>query len=224
MSARRLLLLIPALSALLLGACGGGSASTDRTRLIDDLSKQLNRGALHRYHADYLLADGVHGTISQQVKPQRTAFSYPGGRLVVSTGDQTSCITVVRPARCQLRPTPDQAAALVSYTELIKHGLISGPVVVELLRITSRQPQANVRAHDTTVAGRQATCLEVSGLVDVSAAGFTACVTADGILATFTGVVSGSPVDQALFRVYPQAPADAFDVPAGAQVVDHRRG
>lgn len=224
MSARRLPLLIPVLWALLLGACGGGTAATDRTRMIEDLSEQLNRGSQHRYHADYLLADGVHGTISQQVKPLRTAFSYPGGRLVVSTVEQTSCITVVRPARCQLRPTPDQAVALVSHNDLIKHGLISTPVVVELLRITSRQPQASVRAHDTTVAGQQATCLEVSGLVDVNTAGFTACVTSDGILATFTGVVSGSPVDQALFRVYPQAPADAFEVPAGAEVVDHRRG
>ncbi|MEV4414434.1 hypothetical protein [Catellatospora sp. NPDC049609] len=195
----------------------------DRARLIADMTTQLQRATQHGYHAEYLLANGARGAISQQTGPLRTVFAYPGGRLLVDADGQTACVTAVRPARCQIRPVPGAGpAALTGYTEVTRHGLVTAPVVADLLQAAQLQSQASVEASDATLAGRQATCLEVSGLTDAEAAGFTVCVTAEGVLADFSGVVGGVSVDQALLHMTNRPPAAVFDLPEGARVTDHR--
>ncbi|GHJ45999.1 hypothetical protein Cs7R123_33410 [Catellatospora sp. TT07R-123] len=200
-----------------------GGAPMDRSRLIADMTAQVHRANEHGYHAEYLLSGGVRGDISQHVRPTQASYAYPGGRLMAAADGLTSCVTAVRPARCQVRPVPKPGPlGLAPYNELVKHGLVSGPVLAELLGTVEVQSQATVEAHDTTVAGQQATCLEVSGLIETNAAGFTVCVTSDGVLASFNGVLDGVEIDQALLRLSPAAPDDVFAVPSGAKVVDHR--
>lgn len=195
----------------------------DRARLLADMSAQVLRSAQHRYHAEYLLAGGAKGAISQQTGPVRTTFTYPGGRLMVDPNGHTSCVTAVRPPRCQIRPLPSAGpAALTGYQEVTKHGLVTAPVVVDLLRAAEQQSQASVEAYDATLAGRQATCLVIADLADAEAGGFTVCVTAEGVLASFSGVVGGATIDQALLHASTQPPVTAFDLPEGARVVDHR--
>ncbi len=219
--------LAPLLSALLaLTGCQvitDDGVAPDRARLLADMTAQLQRATSYRFHAEYLLAGGAKGAISQQTGPARTVFAYPGGRLVVDSGGHTSCVTAVRPARCQIRPLPSTGPAeLTGYTEVTKHGLVSAPVVAGLLQAAQLQSQADVEAFDATLAGRQATCLEVSGLTDADAGGFTVCVTAEGVLASFSGVVGGVSVDQSLLGVTGAPPASVFDLPDGARVTDHR--
>ncbi|MBV1849645.1 hypothetical protein [Catellatospora tritici] len=195
----------------------------DRSRLISDMIAQVHRAGERTYHAEYLLDNGVRGEIAQHVRPSQAAYGYPGGRLMAAADGLTSCVTAVRPARCQIRPVPKPGPlGLAPYTELVRHGLVTAPVLDDLLGVVEVQTQATVEAHDTTVAGRQATCLEVSGLIETTAAGFTVCVTSDGVLASFTGVLDGIEIDQALLRLSADPPADAFTVPNGARVVDHR--
>ncbi|MEU7826787.1 hypothetical protein [Catellatospora sp. NPDC049133] len=195
----------------------------DRARLLGDLAAQLQRASQRPYHAEYLLAGGVRGEISQQTKPAREVYAYPGGRLLVDPNGQTSCVTAVRPARCQIRALPAPGpAALTGYSEVTRHGLVTAPIVADLLQAAQLQSQADVEAHDVTLAGQQATCLEVSGLTDAEAGGFTVCVTAAGVLASFAGVVGGVVIDQALTRVSTSPPAEVFALPEGARVVDHR--
>ncbi|MEV0454583.1 hypothetical protein [Catellatospora methionotrophica] len=220
-------MLAPLLGALLVltgcQAITDDGVAPDRARLLADMAAQLQRASQRPYHAQYLLADGVRGEISQQAAPARSVYSYPGGRLMVDAEGQTSCVTAVRPARCQIRPLPGPGpAALTGYHEVTRHGLVTAPIVTDLLQAAQLQSQAEVEAHDVTLAGQQATCLDVSGLTDAEAGGFTVCVTAAGVLASFTGVVGGVVVDQALTRISASPPAAVFALPEGARVVDHR--
>ncbi|WP_155391472.1 hypothetical protein [Catellatospora paridis] len=219
--------LAPLLGALLV--LTGCQAITDdgvapgRTRLISDMAAQLQRASQRPYHAEYLLAEGTRGEISQRTGPARAVYAYPGGRLMVDPNGHTSCVTAVRPARCQIRPLPGPGpAALTGYSEVTRHGLVTAPIVTDLLQAAQLQSQAEVEAHDVTLAGQQATCLEVSGLSDAEAGGFSVCVTAAGVLASFAGVVGGVVIDQALTRVSGSPPAAVFELPEGARVVDHR--
>jgi len=218
-----------ALWAALLGVGGcemvdDTSGPADRNRLIDDMTQQLERGAELRYHAEYQLVGGYRATVAQQSLPMKTAYGYPGGLLIISETERTSCDLSMKPPRCEIRTLPTATAGQPSgYAEAARRGLITGPVAADLLRAASRQPAATVKPHDTTIAGIQASCLEVFGLIDVAASNFTACVTADGVLASFSGVVNGISVDFALTRMELEAPADRdLTVPTGANVVDLR--
>ena len=91
-----------------------------------------------------------------------------------------------------------------------------------LLTATALDSGALVTTRDTTVAGENATCVRVSGAQRAAASEFEVCVTTDGLLGSFTGQVSGSQIDASLDRYDPDVAADAFDLPAGARVVDHR--
>lgn len=207
-------------ACLALGACAGGGV-IDRSRLIDDMTQQLLRGQEASYSADYQLAGGARASIGQQADPKRTAYSYPGGKIVVYGDQQTLCVTAAQPAKCQVKALPTTAPA--SYAEATRQGFMTGPVVVDLLRVALLQPSTSVKPHDETIAGQPASCLEVSGLVDAAAAAFTACVTANGVLASFTGLVNGVNVDQALIQVSRKVTDEAFALPDGAQVVDLRQ-
>ncbi len=208
-----------ALCLALAGCVGNGPI--DRSRLIDDMTKQLGRGAQIAYAADYQLAGGSRATVGQQADPKRTVYSYPGGMMVVAGDQQTSCVTSTSPAQCQVKkvatPTP------ASFAEATKQGFITAPVLADLLRIALLQPSTSVKPHDATIAGQPASCLEVSGLVDAASAAFIACVTADGVLASFTGLVNGVNVDEALIEVSRKVTEEAFALPDGAHVVDLRQ-
>jgi hypothetical protein len=220
--------LVAALCLLALGVGGceainDATAPIDRGKLLDDMSAQLDRGKAVAYHADYQLAGGNRANVGQQIAPPRTVYGYPGGMIVVGVGDQTQCHTVTRPAKCEVKSITLTGVGVPStYAEATKHGLITAPVVVDLLKVAAMQPGAAVKPHDTTIAGQQASCLEVSGLTDASSPSFSACVTAEGVLASFKGVVGEVNIDQALIEVTRRVSEDSFSLPAGADVVDLR--
>ncbi|GIH09938.1 hypothetical protein Rhe02_80050 [Rhizocola hellebori] len=218
-------------AALCLAAFGVGgceaineaTAPIERGELLDDMSTQLDRGKSVLYHADYQLAGGYKASVGQQIAPARTVYRYPGGMILVHGSDQTSCNTTSRPAKCDVNSITLAGAGVPStYAEATKHGLITAPVVVDLLKVAALEPGASVEPHDTTIAGQQASCLEVSGLTDAISPAFSACVTAEGVLASFKGLVGGVNVDQALIEVTKRVAEDAFSLPVGADVADLR--
>jgi hypothetical protein len=217
------LALVAVAACLALAGCSGGGP-IDRSRLIDDMTHQLERGRYTAYSADYQLAGGARASIGQQLDPARTVYGYPGGMLVVYGDQQTICATMARPAKCQVSALPTAATGLAaSYADATRQGFMTAPVVADLLRVAVLQPSTSVKPHDSTIAGQPSSCLEVSGLVDAASPAFTACVTADGVLASFTGLVNGVNVDQALIQVSRKVSEEAFALPAGAQVVDLRQ-
>lgn len=210
------------------GGCGsvGEVGSPDGSdRMLEDMSRQLERGTQLRYRADYQLVGGYRATVAQQVSPLRTAYGYPGGMLIVSEKDRTVCDLAARPPRCEIRTlSVTSSGPPVGYAEPVKKGLVTGPMVADLLRLAALQPATTVKPHDTTTAGFPASCLEVFGLSDAPAANFTVCVTLDGVLASFNGMISGVNADLALVKLELRQPTAAeLSVPGGANVVDLRQ-
>lgn len=218
--------LIWLLLATLLTGCevvNEGNAHIGRERLVDDMSRQLQRGAQIPFQADYQLAGGLRATVGQQVSPGKTFYGYPGGMLIVSEEDRTSCDVASAKAKCEIR-TKDGNGQDEMFAGVTRKGLVAAPVVSELLRITTGQPAAAVKGHDTTVAGLPASCLEILNLADAAASSFTACVTADGVLASFSGLIDGINVDQALEQLALRSPDPTlFVIPANADVADLRQ-
>ncbi len=199
-------------------------SSAERARLIDDMASQLERGNGVSYVAYYQLAGGVRATVAHHAEPSRTVMTFPGGLILQDATGQTQCETTLHPVKCQVRTLTPAAAGLAdSYAEATKRGLIAGPVVRDLLRLAWEQPSAVLEPLDATIVGHPASCLKVSGLTGAPASSFTACVTSDGVLASFTGDLNGLLVDQALVRVGGKPPDETFALPEGAKIQDLRQ-
>ncbi|MBX6723059.1 MAG: hypothetical protein IRY92_07470 [Dactylosporangium sp.] len=124
---------------------------------------------------------------------------------------------------CTVTPvaSPDPGPDPALFAELIKHGMVAPPVVVGLLNATALDRDAEVTQRDTTVAGQHATCVNVAGVDNASASTFEVCVTTDGVLGSFIGVVDGTRVELALTQYQGSVAEGAFDPPTNATMI-HR--
>jgi len=221
--------LLSALAANVAAGCGSiGEAQqvVDRARLVNDLAERLDHAGQLTYTAEYQLSGGVRATIAQAQHPVRVAYTYPGGKLMI-TGDRTAdCSASAAGTTCTLTTPPttgtDMASALLAV--MGPRGLVPPTAVVGLLTAASLSSDATITQHDTTVAGEHATCVKVDGVENAPSSGFTACITAAGVLASFTGSVNGTAFDVSLVRFLENVAEDAFDLPAGARIVDQRPG
>ncbi|MGN9774268.1 hypothetical protein ACTMS0_00590 [Micromonospora sp. H33] len=188
--------------------------------LVNDLASRLDRALTLTYSADYQLPAGKTATIAQEQEPARSAYTWPGGKLTVTEEATTRCESSGGRTVCTLEPPPAATAkpSVTVFTEAKRQGLVTPPVVVGLLTAAALDPDAVITSGDTTLAGRHATCVEVRQTAD----DFSACVTTEGALASFTGQVDGKPVDLALTRYREAVDSTAFELPPGAGVVDRR--
>ncbi|GAB3945742.1 hypothetical protein [Micromonospora vulcania] len=193
-----------------------------RADLVNDLAARLDRALELTYSADYQLPGGQSAAIVQAQDPARSAYTYPGGRLTVTPDATTRCAATNGRTVCTLvaPPTPGSKPTVALFSEANEQGLVTPPVVVGMLTAAALDPAAVIKQSDTTVAGHHATCVEVQS----SGGDFTACVTTEGVLGSFTGPVDGKPMEVALSRYSDSVASSAFDVPAGASVVDRRPG
>ncbi|MDW5323272.1 hypothetical protein [Plantactinospora sp. KLBMP9567] len=197
-----------------------------RADLVNDLAARLDRSNELTYSADYQLPGGRNASISQSQDPLRAAYTYPGGKLTVTADATTACDTSTKKPTCTLTPPPPANAkpSVTIFADMNKRGLVTPPVVVGLLTAAALDPDATIRQYDTTVAGRHATCVEVDQLSDAPAAGFDACITSEGALGSFTGTVDGTELEVALSRYRDAVESSAFELPAGAGLIDRRTG
>ncbi|MFC7544862.1 hypothetical protein [Plantactinospora sp. GCM10030261] len=195
-----------------------------RSELVNDLAARLESATQLTYSADYQLADGATGSIAQAQEPRRASYSYPGGKIMMNAEATARCSTANAPATCTLEPPPAPGTRppLTSVSAASQAGLVTPPVVIALLTDTALDQEAVVEQEDTTVAGRHATCVQVSEAANAAASSFYACVTDDGILGSFRGSLDGKEVDTALTRYRDAVDGTAFDMPEGAGVVDRR--
>jgi hypothetical protein len=100
--------------------------------------------------------------------------------------------------------------------------MITPGAVLAMLNTAALDEDAVATQHDTTVAGRHATCLSVRGVDGTPAAAFAVCVTNEGALGSFAATIDDKRADVALTTYSDQADADAFLVPAAAKLVDKR--
>lgn len=226
-------LLAPALLAGVTGCADLADASQGTTRndLVTDLAAQLARSSALTYAATYQLAGGATATLVQDQQPARSALVYPGGKVTVTADATTDCHSSARALTCTVTapPTGGAAAGLFTggtaagpFTGTGRRGMVGPGTVLDLLTAAALDADVTVAQHDTTVAGRHATCVEVGDATDAPAARFQTCITSEGVLGTFTGQLDGGPVDIALTRFDDTIDATVFDPPSTAKVVDRR--
>ncbi|MCW3815391.1 hypothetical protein ONA91_13090 [Micromonospora sp. DR5-3] len=192
-----------------------------RADLVNDLTARMDRALEQTWAADYQLPGGRVASIAQTVKPLRSSYTWPDGKITVTQQAVTRCATTGGRTSCEVSPPVLTAGkpSVIVYADARQHGLVTPPAVIRLLTDAALDQAATIEQTDTTLAGRHATC------VDVTRAGehFTACVTNEGVLGSFTGTLDGKPAEITLTRYTDAVEAASFDVPAGASVVDRRR-
>jgi hypothetical protein len=219
-----------ALGAVVLAAAGGcstpdgGGSGITRTELVTDLATQLERSTALTYSAEYRLSGGATATITQAQTPPRTAYVYPGGMVAVTGDATTACRTGSEALTCTKTaplPTTSRPPAAL-FVAAGQRGLVTPAVVLGLLNATALDADAAVEQHDTTIAGRHATCVAVRNVDDAAASRYTACVTTEGVLGSFAGTVDGAPIDVAMTRYRDIVDGYVFDPPPTAKVIDRR--
>lgn len=201
----------------LLGTAGCGevdeasAAPLSRGSLITETAGQLAAGAGLTYSAKYQVTGGEIATVHRTQQPPRASYVYPGGRLIT-----TSTVTV----RCAATTCESTPADPVAAASLDDGPLISAEAVQAMLATAALDPVVETTPHDTTIAGRHATCLSLSDVDGAPARAFDLCVTNEGALASFTATINGKRIDQALTSYHEDVPDDAFQVPANAKLID----
>ena len=100
--------------------------------------------------------------------------------------------------------------------------MVTPATVLALLNTAVLDNNLEVKQHDTTIAGRHATCVELAGVDEAAASDFTTCITNEGILGSFSGVLNQTRVDVAMTHFAEQVPDGMFDPPPAAKLIDHR--
>jgi hypothetical protein len=217
---------------LLLAATGTAcsSASADEPKLLNELATRLDRAGDLTFTAEYRLSGGAQAVIAQAQQPRRAAYVHPGGKAVFTESELATCRMVGAANRCTITapPSPGTDPALDLLTATTDGG---GPSASpspadaglvapsQALRLVSDAVLngATVTRYEGSIAGERATCVGVHG-----AEGFTACVTAEGLLGSFTGTIEGRVVSFELTSYSDTADAAAFDLPPGAEIDDRR--
>jgi hypothetical protein len=212
------------LAVATLAGCGEAAQVMDRADLVNDLASRLDGSGELTYTAEYQLPGGRTATIAQAQSPLRAAYVYPDGRLTVTDEATADCRRAGATTTCTLTaaPAPNNEPAVAAFKDAGAHGLIAPTVVISLLTTASLDAAATIEQSNTTIAGRPATCVKVRGVRDAAASAFDACITIEGVLGSFSGVVDGSEVDIAMTRYRDQTDPDTFTLPAGAKIVDKR--
>jgi hypothetical protein len=198
----------------------------DRADLVNDLASRLDGSGGLTYSAEYQLPGGRTAMIAQAQSPLRSAYVYPEGKLTITDEATADCRRAGGTMTCTLTaaPTPNNEPAVAAFRDAGEHGLIAPTVVIGLLTAAALDAEATIEQSDTTIAGRHATCVAVRGVSDAGASTFDACITTEGVLGNFSGVVDGSEVDIAMTRYRDDPDPAAFTLPAGAKIVDKRPG
>ncbi|MEV6965630.1 hypothetical protein AB0M47_10975 [Hamadaea sp. NPDC051192] len=204
-----LILAGPIVAGLLaMTGCGGGTPPIDRTDLVNDLAARLNQPPAADYTARYQLAGGAMATVTQSKEPRRTAYRWTGGSMILTPQATTKCSGA--PAVCTMTAAPASATPQADATELLKHGLLSAQKVSALLTAAALDLRSDIQQRDTTIAGRPASCVEVSGEKNGKNYDFEVCVTTDNVLGSFIGTVDGTPIEFAMTQYSASAAEDSF--------------
>jgi len=225
-SSRRFL----AAATLMLCVAAAGCSDLDdpgqgltRNDLVADLAAQMTAAADLTYEASYLLSGGEKATVAQTQKPARTAYVYPGGKITV-TADATTKCQMAKTTTCTMTapPTAASPAPATVFAGAGETGLVAPATVLALLNAAVLDNDVTVDQHDTTIAGRHATCVQLLGVDDAAARDFTTCVTNEGVLGSFSGVLNQTRMDVAMTHYSEQVEEAVFALPAAAKLVDRR--
>jgi hypothetical protein len=215
------------MAAALLAPAGCSRAAADESALLNDLATSLDRAGDLTFTAEYRLDGGEEALIAQAQKPRRAAYVHPGGKAVFTETELANCTgnrcTLVappspgtEPALDLLAAASDEPAPTASPGSHPANGLVPPSAAVRLVS-SAMTDGATVTRYHKTIAGESSTCVGVHGPT-----GFTTCVTASGLLGSFTGTVDGKLYSFELTTFTGSADAATFELPAGAEIDDQR--
>jgi hypothetical protein len=192
-------------------ACDNVAAAdgaTGNQEFVQEIAARLNTASSTAYTAVYALAGGGTGTIAQLPATGQAAYTYPTGVLLVTSGKATLCTKVAnRPVTCASRPS-----VVATSSDLARGGLVRTDSVISLLNASALDRNSVISEHDTTIAGTSATCVTVDSSADTTAE-YEACVTADGLLGSFSGQISGASIDIMMINFRKSVSSDEFELP-----------
>ena len=213
----------------LLAPVGCGRAAADEPELLNDLATRLDKAGDLTFTAEYRLDGGEEALIAQAQEPRRAAYVHPGGKAVFTETELAKCdanrCTLLEPPSPGTEPALDLLAATSgegqptptpSPSTHAVAGLVAPSAAVRLVS-TAMVDGATVTRYQKTIAGESSTCVGVHGPT-----GFTTCVTASGLLGSFTGTVGGRLYSFELTSYSATAEAATFDLPVGAEIDDQR--
>lgn len=202
---------------MLLGLTGctgldeASAAPLTQDDLVTELAAQLTTGSGASYTASYQLIGGETARIVRAQQPTRTAYEFPGGRLLVTAASTIHC----KGETCtESDPSPTAAAELTS--------LITPEAVLGMLNAAALSPNVTVQPKDTTIAGRHATCLDIAQVEGAAAREFSACVTNEGALGSFSATIQSTRIDLAMTDFSDRPDTSAFLLPHSAKLTDKR--
>jgi hypothetical protein len=184
------------------------NGATGNQEFVQEIATRLKAAYSIAYTAVYALGRGGTGTVAQLPATGQAAYNYPTGTLLVTSGRATVCTqTSGRQEICGGRPT-----VVATTTELARGGLVRIDSVITLLNASALDRNSVISEHDITIAGTSATCVTVDPSRDATDE-YEACVTADGLLGSFTGQIGGAPVDIMMINFRKSVSSDEFELP-----------
>jgi hypothetical protein len=201
-------LLLASSAVVLTGCQGGGPPALDRADLVSDLALRVDHSTTLDYLAEYQVSGGAVVSVTQSSTPRRTAYRYPGGALIITPNGTTTCGG--RPTACSTVALSGSNAEPTGLSDLPKHGLVPAKLVSSLLTTAALDLSANYQQYESTIAGQPATCVEVTNLASPVTDSFEACVTTEGVVASFSGIVKDVAIELALARYSREVPESAF--------------
>jgi hypothetical protein len=209
-------------AAMLLGATGctglgqASAAGSTHDDLVSELAVQLAHVTGLTYTAEYQLTGGGKAKVTQAQKPTTTAYVYPGGRLLQTMTGTVRCTGDTKLTCTETDPAP------ATTTPLTGTKLVTPEAALAMLNTAALDREVEATQHDTTIAGRHATCLDLDGVDGTPASAFGLCVTNEGALGSFTATIAGERLEQALTSYAETAAPEDLDLPASATLSDKR--
>ena len=208
---------LPLVLLLALSGCTGldeaNAAGIPHDDMVSVIAAQLSRVTSLTYTATYQLSGGAQATVTQAQAPLRTAYVFPGGRVL-----QTATGTI----RCAGTACTETDLAPATAVPLPGGALITPEAALSLLSAATLDRDLDSKTRDTTVAGRHATCLDLSRVDGTPTDSFALCVTNEGALAGFSATIGGKSYEQNLIRYEEKADPSLFLPPADAKLTDKR--
>jgi hypothetical protein len=196
----------------------------DTAAVLGEFADRLGNASKLTYTAEYSVTGGASVTLAQE--PPNASFATGDGRFIFTPEHMIIC------AEGTCHRAPNQAGEMDTATAgfaapITGAGFITPEVALGLVAAAAFVPGAKVASTERTIAGQDSLCANVTGMEAATTPGedalrdFSVCVTADGVLASFTGTPQGgqqSAIELSSYRA--AADPKAFTIPTGAKVID----
>jgi hypothetical protein len=200
----------------------GGDRQNDAQIHATTLAAQLNNTHSVDFTAVYRTADGTEITLTNAHKPDRMAATTRDWTVIIDRTTVTECHRRGTTMSCTRRAgggepmwrfgeESSRVAAVLGKYDL---GLVLAEDVAPLLWDVNRLPPETVSQRLAMVGNRAATCITVTRQTEP----FEACVSEDGLLASFTGTLDGRPAGTTLIGYDPIAYANALQPPKNSVI------